>query len=537
MYLSYIPLIFSFLIMPFGAVQGDSLSGPVTWGELLGPERLARGIANYATLAVRTGFDFTYENIDIDIRNSEVTLSEAHLRPFPDGHPRAACEVEVARLTLAGVPLANLDQTMATVMAEGARLSLDCLPPEALPFVAAAGLDSISTDLLRAHIVYDMPSGGAAIELEADFPGLVALNARGEFEYIGMALNTPFFALYAEDPYATYYGGPSPYADLSEVEVTLEDQGLWDVAQRMLPPDTLKPDTLAFAVSKGLSDMLTDTNGGVPLNAAQRRIVQQAADVARGLPDGPREVVLTMMAEGGALRLGDKLGYMPPTEILAALNPNLRLGLVDQARMIPVADLAQAQAGGAGLSDEARERIGLALLDGVGAPRDVVLASELLEPLAASDASGGLAMRMAEALAPVNPERAYQMALKAGVNRAPGSLALMDRLEEEMSFERIIALQPSLPEAAPRATSRAALRSQARQAYIGHGTPRSYAQALYWAELAAIAGDSGARAIAGEVQARIARADGVVADLLPELEARIAADWIAADLPARLTGQ
>lgn len=514
---------------PLGAAP-TAPDGPVTWGELFAPDRIVGIMANMSMTMFRSTVELTYADLDVDLRNGDVVLSEARLKPFVPGHPQQDCEISVARLTYSGGGLEVVDEALMRLTAEGAELGLGCLPPEALPFAAAAGVDHIRADVLRLHLLYDLPSGSADLSIEADFPGIAALTITADLGYMGMArIHDPI------DPFRYGYG-PLPYADLTRAEVTLEDQGLWSIAERMLPPDMLKADALAFGVSKGLSDVLTGFNDGAPLSPQQRALVQQTAEVARALPEGPREVVLRIDPDPAPIRLDARLGDMAMPDLFAAMNPSLRLGLVDATAMIAAIDLDRARTAPETLSAEARRRIGLAVLNGVGAPRDVALAQTLLGPVALQDETGALQIALAETLVTQDPERAYTLAMSAAAVRAPGALALLDSIEGELPLERVIALQPGLEAQMPLPGSRAALRSNARQAALGLGTPRSYARALYWGSMAATAGDAGGRGLVDALTARFARAGTTPEALLPGLSERVLGDWVAQDMPARLGG-
>lgn len=505
----------------------------VRWGDLLAPDRIVQQFAQFGLNAARTFVYLTYEDLSVDLRSGTVTLSEARLRPYPEGHPNAGCEIAMGRLRLTGTPLDIPDQIRIGLVAESVAVPLDCAPQEVLPFAAAAGINGVDADVIRLSAVYDMPSGALRSEFQADFPTMISLSGEADFDYVSIQA-TP-------SPYGGM-GDPLPMADLSRAQIVIEDKGLWDSATRMLPPDSIKPDSMAFAVSQTLSDTLMDWNGpNEPLSAAQRDFVTQAAEAARRIPQGPRELVLTLAPDPAPLRLSAyQLEAMPFPDVFEALSPALRLGTIDTQEVIPVALLRQALSAPDALDPEARRAVGLALLHGEGAPRNARAALDLLGPLtgAEADPSGALALDLARAETDLDPAGAYTMALRAAQRGAPGALSLADRIEKALPMAQVVALQPPLPELTEAATRRADLASRARAALIGRPVTRSYAQAVYWSELALAAGDSAGRAIADEIDAKM-RNSGF--DDWPEMRAQLRAralnDWIGSDLPARLSSE
>lgn len=504
---------------------------PVTWGELFSPDRVITSLAQTFIGFTRSVTYLTYADLSLDLRGGSLTLTEAVLRPFPDAHPMSGCTIRVDRLRLAGVPLEVLDRAELDLMGEGLDISLGCLPRDLLPFAAASGVDSLRADLAAVGLAYDQPSSGLVATVQLDLPGLAQVSGHAEFDYVGAQM--PRFGQ-----------EPLPLGDLARAQISLVDQGAWDIARRMLPADALAPNALAFGVSQMLTDLFESWGtppGGQPrpLSATQREFIQEAAGVMRRLPDGPREVVLTLTPDPAPLRLSEQALFgTTPGDLFDAMGPRLRLGLVDQVALLPTDLLATAFDDPGSLSDTARRAVGLAMLRGAGAPYAPGPGQDLIAPLLDGDDTGGLHFALADALAAEAPSDAYAVALEAAARGAPGALSLLDRLERQIGLTEAVILQPLTPAGPGEARTRAEFARNARAAMVGQGVPRSYVSAAYWAGLASAAGDASAARLRHRLDSMMTRGGhrGWLEQVI-EVDDQVLDDWIVHDIPSRLSAK
>ncbi len=190
--------------------------------------------------------------------------------------------------------------------------------------------------------------------------------------------------------------------------------------------------------------------------------------------------------------------------------------------MIAPADLEAALAGGDALDPELRLRVGRALVTGIGAPRSIDAGWALLAPLADQwNASAALLAGQASQDAG-DPQTAYAMALRAMASGGePGAIALADELEPALPLIAVLAAQAETTGAWPGAADAqaaadqliaagdvAGMRRRAYDAATGRDRPRDYADAYFWASLAAAAGDRGAASLRQRLDNRFAGQEG-----------------------------
>lgn len=147
-------------------------------------------------------------------------------------------------------------------------------------------------------------------------------------------------------------------------------------------------------------------------------------------------------------------------------------------------------------------------------------------------------MAIANALAVSAPETAYRQALAAG---KAGAASQLDRLENTLPFERVLALQEEVSGSDTHSVdvpmSVAEIREQAAMRLSGQGQARSYAVATLWAVLAKAAGDPEAADILADIDELVrlsgTGAQGAWARYAPGASDLAMKAWIGQDLPTR----
>ncbi|MEM9737469.1 MAG: hypothetical protein AAF908_12825, partial [Pseudomonadota bacterium] len=242
------------------------------------------------------------------------------------------------------------------------------------------------------------------------------------------------------------------------------------------------------------------------------------AEIGRFLEERNRLVVSTNT--DGGVWLEEAL-FDDPQAMIAALKPEVSAVPSAVRDLIDPTLLSEALSNPAALAESARLDVGAALLTGIGSPRSVADGLAVLGPL--GDAWDGRATAlMADALeGQGDVSDAYAMALRAMAAGESTGIAIADRLEADMAVAEILSQQQSAADTWPGAPDREAadqalidagdlggIRSRAYGAALGNDVPRSYAEAYFWASLAAAGGDRGAATLRDRLDARFATGKG-----------------------------
>jgi hypothetical protein len=384
-------------------------------------------------------------------------------------------------------------------------------------------------------MVYDVPSAGARVNLYTEVEGALTANLTADFSYLWVD---------ASDP-----DQPVPVMFLRSAALAVENHGAWAALSGQMPPPFTDPAQAGQVVSamlgQGLAQMNSDGSGGVGLSEAQQAFVDSVAEAWPAFLESPRRLVVeTRIAEEEAYL--DVLAYEDsPQQLFDDLRPQLSLAAAAARTALPAATLGKVleavKGGTAGeLPQDELLAVGLALLEGRGAPRDRATGETALAPLAEAG-HGAAALALSAALEPHRPEAAYRYAMIAGAAGETGATARLDRLETRLPLTRVLELQGEVVGKVQHPVEAledvALMRDHALARHAGRGALRSYSIAALWATLGAAAGDAESADILAALDERIRLAGPEAAKAWAGVEAEIAAlaldAWVGMDLPAR----
>ncbi len=495
---------------------------PSFW-QVFSLENIATAFFHSAMGWARLLADIRYDQISVDPLALRVTLTGVRISPYLAFVAPGGCTVTIERLTLNGRALDRIALARSRLALDRVSMPSTCLPVQQGGMMRGFGYDTLDINRIEAEFNYDYPSGGVDIRLSADVDDLVSLNAVIDLDYFSYRLNFE-----TEQPVIA--------VDLNSAQISIDDQGAWALAKKLLPPAMQAPDTLARIVTGALDEAMIEANrpGGAPITDRQRGFVAQAGRIAREFDAGQRRIVLATQVEAGPLHLNEAaFGSFAP--LFDRLNPTVMPFAPALNTTISVAELAAAFE-----SDDPPENayeLGRALITGVGAPRNPGGALRFLAPLA-RQGNADASLLIARALETSLPADAYAHALRAAAANKPGALALLDRIERRLPYRAIIEAQNKLVAGTDQALYRdlAAMRRAARGFLTGTSHPRSWRAAYYWSAMAAAAGDATGAAMRDEIN-EILRLRGDAkawADETKSLDNGVLRDWIGNDVPALL---
>lgn len=502
--------------------------------ELITPNRLLQSLAQTGIMALRTQLDLKYGAMTIDVRTGRVTLTDLHLWPLPEWDEEGDCEISADRVTFKSSGLAELERIRVGLLAEGVAVAQACFPPDAGEGFAMLGIDAVEAPRINAEVVYHIPSSAAEIHAHAAVDGVATVDATADFSYVWVDGRDDM-----EEP--------DPVMYLRRATLTAENDGLWQALKPMLPPEFTSDNAGAViegVLREGLADLNREARDadGDPgqLTETQQEFLASVVAAWPAFLASPETLVAETRIDGDVY-LDLAAIEDDPRELFEALRPVVALAPASVTELLPAALLSQAMGAEAAAMPEAdRRRVGLALVTGRGAPRNLAAGITLLAPLAEAG-DGEAAMAMSAAVEARAPAEAYRWALLAGAAGAEGAAARLDALERELGLAPALRVQAQVAGGAPEIGtlgSIAEIRDRAAARFSGLGMSRSLGHAALWAMLGAAAGDAESAAILAEIDARVAAAGKPGRAAWAEIEARASAAameaWLAQDMPDRL---
>lgn len=514
-----------------------SLTGPAvaqqqktTLLDLISPDRIVARLIQMGILSLRTQFDLTYGSISASALTGSVTLTDIKAWPLVDWEVDEACSVTIDRLTLATVPLDELDLIRIKAQATGATATPDCLPPVARDGAAMLGIDTIALSRLTLDMEYRVSTAAATSHFYALADGLAALSVNSDFDYVWFDGSRRM-------------DNPDPVVFLNSASARVENLGAWEKLAPLIPPEMT--DAAQFGpMIDGLLIGMFNLDPAAPQSAPMAELSASMKEGWSAFLTDPRSLVLeTGFPHDAGRYLNLKDWERDLDALLTDLEPRIALRPQPARSMLPVALVSKALDAPDTLSEAERVTIGTAFATGIGAPRDLASAETLLGP--AVDAGNGVAaLVLARAVETRDPEKAYELALLAAESGTEGAAGVLDRVEAALPFARVLELQGVLVEgiehpveALEQLTS---VRDEASKRMTGKGRTRSYEIAALWAIIGSAAGDQECAGILAEIDEKVRLAGPDAAEVWAAQEANAVelarGAWVGFDLPSSFGG-
>lgn len=507
-----------------GMASAQERAAPSLW-DLINPDILAQRALQSGIMALRTQVDLTYSDMSVDLAQARVALNDLRAWPALNWDQAGDCQVDLDQLVIRAAPLNRPDLIRINLQAVGVKISAVCLPPEPRQGLAMAGLGDVAIPLLTVDMTYDIATAGADLTVHTQIDGLAAATLSAKMDYLW------FDGRQSMDE-------PVPVVFLDSARLELENLGGFAALSQMLPPPFFSPEQSPLLLDGLIGGMFVEMNDGAAPTEAQTRFLKSVKTTWPQFLERRQALVLeTHIPETEPVFLAFEDYNQTPSKVFADLAPRLALAPVATANVLASDVLSRVLAGDtAGLSGDQMRAVGVALATGIGAPRNLALARDVLRPLAdAGDTQAAIVL--AEALTRTAPLDAYAMARTASAAGVRGAAGLMDEIEAGLSLADILGAQDMRFTLRP-GMGVPELRQAAVQLHSGRGQPRAYLDAAYAALLGSAAGDAVSLAVLSELdqwaQGRRAEDQTLWQARLDEISAQATADWIAQDMPTSL---
>jgi len=481
--------------------------------DLLSLDRLANISGQLVISALRGVAEVTYAHMDIRPLDGRMILTGLELSPYEEPD----CLIALDRAVITTAPLDQIAYGALDIDIVGFELGEGCLETRDRSELAEMGITQTVLDRGQIRLEYDYASAGLTVDVLAQSAGQADLRGYAEFSYAAMDFDRE-----------------EPVLDLAYAEIEVTDRGSWQVVSAEIPPAMLLPDVMVPMLVQELlpryvdpsqaeapvpapeapTDGKGDEDSAVPTTPQPPAQNSPEDEAAYAFIEASAQTFARFAADPGTLRLE----FAPDTPVrldddlfedfgpfVAALSPMLFTDADRPDTRITAEEAALLQGWIAGgdtdLSEPELLRYAHAFLSGVGAPRDVSVAMELLTPLLETGNAQALDMALGT-LDELEPGFAYQIARNAAAQGDRLAFAHLDRLETALPLLDVLDLQEEDGGDLTLTGSETGrdLRLRAQDALSGLGAARRYSDAYFYALLALASGDAGAGLIVDELE-------------------------------------
>ncbi|MEM7056896.1 MAG: hypothetical protein AAF557_04860 [Pseudomonadota bacterium] len=453
---------------------------------------------HYALIVLRTFVDVTYDQLTVEPGTNQLVITGMTLYPELPYDPDALCEVTIDRASSGDV--LSFETVQTTYEFSGVSATPACFDPDVAGMLGSFGYDGLTAENVSLSVGYNLPDSSADVTINASVADAADVSISAAFSYLWFRV--PFD------------GGdePVPVAQLSEAEISIENKGVFERVEPMIAAQIGDLNAVPQMAQAIVGQAFTEGGTRQPTPDESAFVESLSAELARFLAEKNRIVVTAAPEEGVWL---DESIFDSPSNMVAALKPNVSSTPNALRAIIPPAEMASALADGANPDDAARMKIGRALLTGIGAPRSIEDGGQLLIPLA-RNWNGEAAALVAGAAGDFGEHKiGYEMALIAMAQGESSAMSAADNLELDLSLEEALAIQKEVSNAWPGGTDTEAqfnqaiadgdittLRKLANAASVGRNMPRDYEVAYALATLGAAAGDRAAASLRDRMDRR-----------------------------------
>lgn len=502
----------------------QDLSG---WSDIFSPRQVLTAIVQYGIFAVRTQTNMTYSGLSIDPVENRATIYDVVITPVLGRSDFATCHFSMDTISIKGSPLNESSTIRIGIEVSGLKVSPACILQPPLSDLAALRLEKLEMPRMSIDLRYDLPSGQASVLAYTIVEGLGAVTVDADFHYL------------AAGPARGLSDSPVPIASLSSMSFQIEDGGLWNRVSPLLSEQFTNPATGPARVASILNSFRPTILGEAPSSASSQgfdAFAQSVQTAAEKFLVSPKQLLITTGFDPADPVLLDLTAYdTNPGQLFADLRPVVSVLPVSAKRAASLDKLRAAITNYRSLNDAERREIGLALLTGEGAPRNLELAIELLSGLPTAG-EPDTSFQIAQALASRTPARAYSYAIQASIDGAVGATALLDEIEPKLDAEAIFGAQKGLDDLTQDMPNSSGEMRELAARYFDGRNGRSYVLASYWARLAAAAGDRASLYLLNDIEDRMAALGATSAwqKLEVPIADRAVGDWVSLDILGQL---
>ena len=481
MYLTKLVKILLFIVlMSLCFSRSAHANSEINSGKLI--NSLSNRIMEVLVSSARTKAEISYDSVNYNPTLGLMTLNNLQVAPFAR-QAENGCLVSVGSIgfTFYREGFSSRDNVGAELI--DVNIRPPCLPIAFRGGLAIAGIRELNFPALRLELSHHYPSSGTTVTLIGSLNGAAAISANAEFSYLSFIDNKdlPFFA------------------QLKSLELSIDNNGLWENIVPQLPPSFTTPGLASATLTEAITNSL---DNHVSSSTIQEILVASSPAIDSFLSN-PNSLTFRSQIPAQKQLVVEFEIFQNIELFLASLRPIL---IANDKRGLPQLSLEKLKLAINGdiqsLSDSELLSYSRLFIEGKQIPKNTKLARGMLANLAEKDFPDAIRMLVELEINDHNFKEAYYNAIKLSEYEGTYSSGLINRLEGELPFETVIAIQNDFLSKILETPIQKKTRyfEKAHSHLNGSGATKSYLGAYFFALLAKANGDVGADLIISKVE-------------------------------------
>ena len=446
-------------------------------------DKFANNIFQYGISSARAFSEITYEDVRYDPNLETFFITGLNLKPY-NITPTNDCRIFVGSISIYGDQNSHFSNNKFSIGMANVEVNKFCFPAEVRRNFALLDIGDLAVPRLELEFEHNYRSAATSFKAFGGIADLADINIAAELDYFSITANEEF-------PIA---------AKLREFEVTIYNKGIWEKAQKQLPPSFTNPEFAKNIIEEMLTPVVLPV---LQPENAQELVYQISSSVADFLINPSGITVRTQVPNNLQLEINESL-FKNPNLLYSKLMPKIQAthaynsikitpeiyGLISNMQLENF-DIAEISF----FAD--------AVASGNGAPKNEDLAIELNQYLIANGQHSSFKKLMDLYVVKEDYAKAYFSALhlaKRGDKLAPSYL---NRLEKTLTLEQIIQFQNEFSNnfGEPNFESGFEPYDLAKAYMEGDGLNKSYEKSYYWSLYALASGDQRATFLVTKLEA------------------------------------
>lgn len=383
-------------------------------------EFFAQGILNAGINAARNLVDVRYDEIGFDTISNNLLVSDIKFSGYPNTDFKN-CVVTVGRIEFATPGIFNFVNSNVAIEVNNLKVSNLCFDLMTRGMMSSVGIKEIEVPELFLEFDYFFPDSSMKMEVFFELQDYAVFELYSEIPYI--STRVPLDLEY--DPLALQF---------REISLNVINVGGWEKIMPLIPTELLDPQYAGEVLINMLGSQTGDILSEYDLKNQTEEAWQSFVNNGSGLS---LQVVST---NPNGFFIGanafDDLGKLKTAFNISIYSiDDTNDNLISAAELNDIVDKNWKN-----WPSKKKFEFGEMLYNGTNAPKNVVLALELLESAAEDNFSEAISL-LANIKFYENPVLAYQMMLKLGSKSKRSKATFLNEIEQALTIEQILLQQ------------------------------------------------------------------------------------------------
>ena len=451
----------------------------------------ATRIVEMATSFGRTYAELSYGDVNVDENLDTFSISNIYIKPLSFDAPEG-CSVTVGSVNVSTHRDKLSSRQHMKIGLQKLVVSQFCIPFEMRAMASMMGMKNFEIPVIQLEIMHQFKSGETEIIIYSGLESSFDITFNAKFNYLSVS------------PY--YENGFPLNARLSDISAVIDNRGVWEQLEILLPKEFNTPESAGSAAV----EILKDYSDELPEEFSNKIFEQIPVAVEEFVRDPKAFAIYSNIDALEGIPLNEETVVNNFDDLLRQLNLRTSASSRSKSKIISSNTVSEILSGNfANYSEDVTLQLAKSFLTGAGVPKNYETAVLLLSYLRDIGVSEAEPMLVEAYINLGQHEWAYESAQSLANSEGYDAAAYFSMLEKQLSLKQILDIQKKTIYIVENPYDKFKINyfSTAQRYFSGNGAIKSYALAYYWGLLALATGDLRAKSIVTQLEKLLFKLD------------------------------